>query len=693
MKDILEYLIELLKPLGYPGLAGVLAAVAAGLGTMGKLGTALYTRHQQRRLLHDLHPFYTAQEIQRATQYYVETTCQNVAPSKTEEPEGGRGHITTEKIIPLFLNKAFTTKDENQFCIVLADSGMGKTTFLINLYLRYIEQFWGARYRIVLLPLGFPEVDREIEKIPEQEQRRTILLLDAFDEDIQAVHDYKTRLNALVKKTLHFREIVITCRTQFFPTEEEEPKETGVMRFGGAGGERIFWKLYISPFNHEDIRTYLRKRFPFTQRAKRAKAQKIVESCPYLMVRPMLLSYIEDLLQREKPYCAAFEVYTELINRWIEREADKMPAGRREHYKEGLYQFSREIAVDLHRKRDQRDGRLLISGAEIQPFADKHGIRLSAMEMKSRSLLNRNALGEYKFSHKSVLEYFLAEEAIVNPAFRPELNFDGMEQAKAFFEEMIWRLLTLPFFERDDLNGEYRLQTGKLRVLTPRLPERVITEITFLKFRKWNASDDVLLFKGLKNLTHLNFGMLTSTQEDELRQALPERQIEVTIRLPLRSEPATVSADEVRKVCGLDEKHRPLEYIQNDYEEQGEVVIDHATGLMWQKSGSKKELTYTATREYVDKLNRNKFAGYADWGLPTIPELMSLLEPEERNGYLYIAPIFDDKQRWCWSADLRQKKGEGSAESAWLVDFTHGSVYGTYLSSDCSYVRVVRSRQ
>ena len=175
---------------------------------------------------------------------------------------------------------------------------------------------------------------------------------------------------------------------------------------------------------------------------------------------------------------------------------------------------------------------------------------------------------------------------------------------------------------------------------------------------------------------------------ERMATALTERSV-----IRLRATPETVSEEEAPERFGIDGlPGRPLEYIQNDYEEQGEVVIDHATGLMWQKSGSKKELTYTATREYVDKLNRNKFAGYADWGLPTIPELMSLLEPEERNGYLYIAPIFDDKQRWCWSADLRQKKGEGSAESAWLVGFLYGFVNWSFLPSDL-YVRVVRSRQ
>ena len=44
------------------------------------------------------------------------------------------------------------------------------------------------------------------------------------------------------------------------------------------------------------------------------------------MVRPMLLANINDLLKREKPYEHTFEIYEEMVTRWIERErvTDKM---------------------------------------------------------------------------------------------------------------------------------------------------------------------------------------------------------------------------------------------------------------------------------------------------------------------------------------------------------------------------------
>ena len=111
------------------------------------------------------------------------------------------------------------------------------------------------------------------------------------------------------------------------------------------------------------------------------------------------------------------------------------------------------------------------------------------------------------------------------------------------------------------------------------------------------------------------------------------------------------------------------------------MVMDRSTGLTWQQSGPEDAMRYADAQNYVKELNHRKFAGYDDWRLPTIPELMSLLEPEEKNGDLFIDPIFDKKQRWCWSADTG---------SAWGVYFNFGHVYWSNMK-DAHYVRVVRS--
>ena len=155
----------------------------------------------------------------------------------------------------------------------------------------------------------------------------------------------------------------------------------------------------------------------------------------------------------------------------------------------------------------------------------------------------------------------------------------------------------------------------------------------------------------------------------------------------LRREPLTVSEGEAQKVFRLTDDRRPLEYIENDFEDRGEVVVDQATGLMWQKSGSPNIMTYKQAQEYIDKLNQERFAGYSDWRLPTVDELLSLMERDKQSNGLYINPVFDSTQGWCWSAD---RSSSSSSAAAWLVGFYGGVVYWDYLFGT-RYVRGVRS--
>lgn len=114
------------------------------------------------------------------------------------------------------------------------------------------------------------------------------------------------------------------------------------------------------------------------------------------------------------------------------------------------------------------------------------------------------------------------------------------------------------------------------------------------------------------------------------------------------------------------------------------LVIDHATGLTWQQSGSDKYMNFADAQNYVAQLNREKFAGYNDWRLPTLEEAMSLMEPKKNEHGLYIDPVFDKNQRYIWTADKEASGG------AWVVHFNFGSCVHIYVY-DLPFVRAVRS--
>jgi len=159
----------------------------------------------------------------------------------------------------------------------------------------------------------------------------------------------------------------------------------------------------------------------------------------------------------------------------------------------------------------------------------------------------------------------------------------------------------------------------------------------------------------------------------------------------LRKEPITVSDDEALKTFKLKKDssgwRKPVEYIENDFQDNKDgTITDRATGLMWQRAGSDNFMKYQKAEAYIEDLNSKKFAGFEDWRLPTIDELASLLTQEKQSHSLYISPIFDATQSWCWTSDQRASGG------AWHIYFLFGNVDWYNLNVNY-FVRAVRSVQ
>jgi len=163
---------------------------------------------------------------------------------------------------------------------------------------------------------------------------------------------------------------------------------------------------------------------------------------------------------------------------------------------------------------------------------------------------------------------------------------------------------------------------------------------------------------------------------------------------PLRSTPdVNLTAEEVQRMIkkydfycreGLSWSNPTGKGLENDFvaQQNGQVILDRATGLMWQRSGSTDFITFAEAKKYVEDLNRRKFAGFSNWRLPTLEEAMSLMKPIQ-NRDLYIDAKFDAEQQWIWTSDLR------SAGVAWVVYFINGYCGHNPVPSNC-FVRVVR---
>ena len=398
----------------------------------------------------------------KSLNYYVNTRGQQVDPCENDEIKKNQEFSITIKLISFFIKDVFKNNIPNQYFIILADSGMGKTTFMIKLYKKYRKK-WFKGFNINLIPLSYANALSNIDEI--EDQRNTILLLDGLDENPSAMENYEEFMHELLDKTEMFYKVIITCRTQFFPNEKAEPYETGKIMFATNNKKNIFYKIYISPFNNEDITYYLRKKFKFFENKKREKAKKIVEKCPYLMVRPMLLSYIEDFIISEREYSYLFQIYEQLVENWVEREAVSS---------EVLYGFTKQTAIEMF-----CNNSIYITSEGMSTLCQNYNINLKNIEARSKSLLNRNGLGQYKFAHKSIYEYVLAKEAIQNDDFRKIYDFTNFDMARIFLREMLEKDLKDALVEYNIRFNFSRLHISNINFTGKNLTDSIFNESVF----------------------------------------------------------------------------------------------------------------------------------------------------------------------------------------------------------------------
>lgn len=370
---------------------------------------------------------------------YIETHFLSCPPHDYDEPNQAATASTRESMTS-FCERIFKEDNPNErLYMVLAGSGMGKTTFMVNMFCHYVRTKLTRRdlsFNIRLLRLDDENVINKIKDIIGDhtiDSHKTILLLDALDENRHASEDFKkfqTELEAVIQP---FRLVMITCRSQFFDSEKLIPEETSWMSTGREKNLINYNKVYISPFTDEDIEKYLSIKYK-GQRKKKRQAHKIVDKCKNLMVRPLLLSYIDDLIEDNIEYTELSDIYDTLIDKWLQREVNRIQdKTERQKQKDTLRRFSIDIAKTIYSNWKNVKS-MQLNSEQMRSFMSNYGYNEVPFDIKRRSLINRNASGAFKFAHKSFLEFFLARELFNNPSF--DFLFDGMDMAKAFFDGM-----------------------------------------------------------------------------------------------------------------------------------------------------------------------------------------------------------------------------------------------------------------
>ena len=401
--------------------------------------TPFSARKMQNEYIHNAldHDFkeYLGEESKRQ---YIETQFLSTPPHEFDEPNKATT-ATTREPMDKFCDRIFKENNPNErVYMVLAGSGMGKTTFMVNVFCHYVKQNMtrkGMDFDIRLLRLDDEKVLEDIKKISEDgtvNPDKTILLLDALDENRDASENFAEFKRKLEDAMEPFGLVMITCRDQFFENEKSIPTSTNWVSVTKDKNLISYNKIYISPFSDEDIKRYLALKYK--NRKKRKLASQIAEKCKVLMARPLLLSYMDDLLDGNFEFQTIYEIYRVLIDKWLQREVNKIQSEEaRYEQKKMLYRFSVGIARTIYENwKDTKS--MLLNPEQMEEFMTRFNYSEVPYELKRRSLVNRNVSGYYKFAHKSFLEFFLAQEYFCNPT--SNIDFEGMDMARRFYGEM-----------------------------------------------------------------------------------------------------------------------------------------------------------------------------------------------------------------------------------------------------------------
>ena len=391
----------------------------------------------------NMYPYFEksrSRDVYEAIQYYIPTRYSKIGQDPANEDEPVPENFSKEQeregypvLLNRFLETEFDARYNNKFYFVLADCGMGKTTFLMNLFYYTLRKVQSHPCEYIDMGNN-SNVIETIKRLKEKHGRKiaeTILLLDALDENDDATRNYTKFMRELEETAMNFYCVVITSRTNFFEkgTDEQLP---GLKR-----GERISrvykaQKFYITPFTDADIRKYLKRRYPWN-RKKQEKAWAMLEKNKNLAARPMLLKFMNELLDDNFTFQYDFQLYEKIFEKWIERECDKTGQAREELFQECL-----AIAKAIYYQWEITGitGKIGISLDELKELnIQTPGIE--NIKLKGHALINRTSAGMYKFAHKSYWEYLLAYSVWHDPEFAKEADIRNFDRADSFSLEIL----------------------------------------------------------------------------------------------------------------------------------------------------------------------------------------------------------------------------------------------------------------
>lgn len=374
-------------------------------------------------------------------------------------------HLTNKKVSPLenldyFINQIIL-KSDHKLYFIEAGTGIGKTTFLTNLYIHYNSldllmrdkskltsiflffanwmksgkwKFWRKKPKMILIKFSGLSVGIDRHSILSKychisDRENVILLIDGMDEfsSLEGLGNYwaafKNNWKVLSPDLQQFGKVIISVREQFFDQDI-----ANIFMLNQDFNPKI---IQLLPFSDRQADWFLKAKFgesPYYAQIEGLMSIFRYKKYDFAHI-PLILNYMDEIVihYNKVKNISRYEIYNAIVTSWIEREAqDKIGGydiGKKAHLRVQIRDFCRELAYRIYRNQAENgEEGYTIGQNELKDVERLSGLEESSLTFNSRSLLIKeilemsnvdriNSVEYYRFGfiHKAFLEFFLLE--------------------------------------------------------------------------------------------------------------------------------------------------------------------------------------------------------------------------------------------------------------------------------------------
>jgi Leucine-rich repeat (LRR) protein len=398
-------------------------------------------------------------EVSQSSRYFIANKI--AVYSRNEEEIKLKYHNDNRQDLKQFIQVLL--QEKTKFYLILAPTGVGKTTYLSNIFLEYRD--YSRFSNAPLLYFGRIHSASTIQAIDKlissNKSENTILLLDGLDEyklrhntdPAKYWEDFERQWNIeLVEKRLSkFKRVIVSVREQFLLLPEMENISIDNYSYGR--------KIRLLPFESGQRERYIQKRFPGNNPEEVNHrdgmiwlCEKFIEKGISIIEKPLILYFIEilwtDYLKNkntENYFFNNYNLFETIVTNWLSREEKGSESIHKtkftklwEHCESLAYasvltqpnafnsQQLTEIenSLDMIAKLKDTSGRTLLTRQQNETYEKGNLLSIAA---------------EFRFIHNTFLEFFLVTACEKNPDIEKNLPLEKLDFAFATLIGRRWR--------------------------------------------------------------------------------------------------------------------------------------------------------------------------------------------------------------------------------------------------------------